>query len=151
MAETYLQFVPVDPAYQPSLAALEEARELLESILPQAREVNAGNYPGIQFFDSGQEWEYPTCPSCGAGSEDWFQHAMEHAWNESEGAYRDLSITTPCCSSNILLSQLHFPGGDRFASFLLEASSPWGDTTPAQDLQLEGILGSKLIKKLVAR
>lgn len=151
MAETSLQFVPCDATYQPSLAALESARKILESILTDAREVTTCNYPGIQFFDSGQEWEYPTRTVCGANTESWFQEAMGQAWDEEVGAYTDLSATAPCCGTAILLNQLHYPGGDRFASFLLEADRPSRDVTDAQHRMLETILGSNLIKKLVAR
>ena len=150
MAETYLQFVPTDPTYQPSLAALEDARTLLESIV-QAHEVTASNYPGIQFFDSGEEWDYPLCSACGASSEAWFQDAMAHAWDETSGAYADLSATAECCGTKVLLNQLHYPGGDRFASFMLEASFAMGNTNPGQQLELERLLGCKLIKKLVGR
>ena len=151
MAETYLQFVPVDPTYRPSLAALEGARELLASIATDAQEVTACNYPGIQFFDSGQEWDYPSCPACGASTEPWFQDAMERAWDESNGAYRSLLATARCCDAEVFLNQLHYPGGDRFASFLLEAAQPFANVSPTQQLELEKILGCKLIKKLVAR
>jgi hypothetical protein len=66
-------------------------------------------------------------------------------------AYIDLSATAACCGTTILLNQLHFPSGDRFVSFLLEADRPSRDVTDAQHRMLETILGSKLIKKLVAR
>lgn len=150
MAEMYLQFVPVDPVYQPSLPALEKARELLESMVA-AREVTACNYPGVQFFDSGQEWDYPVCSACGESSEAWFQGAMERAWDASTEAYGSLSATAECCGAPVFLNRLHYPGGDRFASFMLEAEHVGGDTNPAQQNELERMLGCKLIKKLVAR
>lgn len=149
MAEIFLQFVPVDAAYQPTPEAAEEARVLLESICAHANEVTATNYPGIEFIDSRGEWDYPTCSACGASTEEWFQEAMESVRDESSGCYTTLQVTAGCCGKSVMLDQLHYPGGDRFASFMLETYCSAGSKDPsdAQQAQLERILGCKLIKK----
>jgi len=144
MSDNWLQFVPIDPIFQPSLEAAERARALLASFTPEAEEVLASFKDQVEFFHPGSNWSGVECPACGADAEPWWEDAMSAA---SDSGFADLAVITGCCGAELSLNELRYVWPAAFASFVLEAMNPGvQDLSPAQEQQLTATLGCKLTK-----
>ena len=144
MSDNWLQFVPSNPAFEPSADAANAARTLLMSFAPKAEEVKAEFKPAVHFFHPGENWSGVKCPACGADAEEWWNEAMSAA---SDNAFADLSVTMPCCEANTSLNDLNYVWPAGFARFVLEAMNPnIQDLTPVQERQLVERVGSGLRK-----
>jgi len=144
MSDNWLQFIPVDPTYQPAEAAAECARALLAKFTPQADEVNAEFKETTEFFHPGSNWSGVSCPLCGADAQEWWEGAMDAA---SEHDFADLKAMAHCCGASVSLNDLNYTWPAGFASFVLEAMNPnVRDLQPGQQAQLQTILGCELRK-----
>lgn len=153
MAEFHYYVLPADPGARPQAQAASSAEAFVRGVMPGAQEVRAMRFDGPQFYDSGQHFEHPVCPGCGASVEPWWADAMAAAWNEDASRFDDLRVVAPCCGAETALDRLHYPGGDRFAVFAIEVrfADP-GESLSAQQLErLEGMLGCRLVANWVAR
>jgi hypothetical protein len=147
MSDSWIQFVPADPTWQPSQVAADRAAAELRQIAPKADEVNATFHETVEFFDPGANWSGVKCPKCAADLEEWWGSAMSRAHKHS---FSDLTVVTPCCSSETSLNDLDYEWPAAFGRFVLEAMNPnIGNTTPEQDETLEKALGAPLRKVLV--
>ncbi|WP_052756649.1 hypothetical protein [Lysobacter capsici] len=151
MAEHHFQLIPVDPRFYPDPDTIDTAQAVVRALIPSAEEVHASCQPGIQYFDAGEGFEEPQCPFCDADTAPWWRNAMSAAWGGTH--FNDLRITTPCCGASTSLDQLRYPNGDRFGSFIIQATlaDPVENPSPAQIAQLESILGCQLADDWIAR
>jgi hypothetical protein len=85
MSDNWIQFVPVDPTYQPDRAAIERAKLLLSSFVPDAFEVDVRFVETIQFFHPAGNWSGVNCPKCGLNVQDWWTKAMDVAFETNFG------------------------------------------------------------------
>jgi hypothetical protein len=147
MGDFYIQFVPADPVFRPSVEASERARTLLASFVGQADEVSCRFLTSVKFFHPLENWSGVRCRSCDTDAEAWWREAMNEAYSR---AFMDLTVTAPCCGVRISLNDLNYPSAAAFGSFVLEAMNPhiW-DLTTAQVQQLENCLGCKLKQVLM--
>ena len=142
MSDSWLKFVPRDPAWQPSAEVAETAANLLRGFAPSGT-VKARLGGQVEFVDPGGNWSGVRCPSCGAGLDEWWPGAMDLAF---ESGFRDLRIVTPCCGVASSLNDLDYVREAAFASFVLEVMNPGLDTTPQQERALAECLGAPLKK-----
>lgn len=70
MSDNWLQLIPHDPEFQPSIVSAEAARRLLASFVPDADEINATFKPTKEFFHPGGNWSGVRCPVCNADIEE---------------------------------------------------------------------------------
>ncbi len=144
MSDNWLQLIPHDPEFQPSIVSAEAARRLLASFVPDADEINATFKPTKEFFHPGGNWSGVRCPVCKADIEEWWNDAMSEA---SKTGFADLSATTPCCSAATSLNELDYLSPAGFGRFVLEALNPNVESlTPSQDHGLAALLGRPLRK-----
>ena len=142
MSDNWLQFIPVDPTYQPAEEAAECARALLAKFTPVADEINAEFKVTTEFFHPGSNWSGVRCPLCGADAQEWWEAAMDAA---SKRDFADLKATAHCCGASVSLNDLNYTTPAGFASFVLEAMNPnVRDLQPDQQAQLQTILGCEL-------
>lgn len=66
MSDTFLRFVPHDPAYVPGTEAANKAAALLASFLPGAEVVKHETHSTVVFVDPGENWSGVACPAGGA-------------------------------------------------------------------------------------
>jgi hypothetical protein len=71
MSDNWLQFIPTDPYFQPSVEAAEDARELLATFVPDSEEVTVDPKETVEFFHPGGNWSGVNCPGCDADLEEW--------------------------------------------------------------------------------
>jgi hypothetical protein len=144
MSDNWLQFVPADPAYQPSRQAAEDARILLTAFVPGAQSVLASFKKSVEFFHPGGNWSGVECPACGADAESWWEDAMEVA---SRDDFSNLLVTASCCGTEVSLNELRYVWPAAFGCFALEAMNPdVRDLSPDEELQLQKSLGCGLRK-----
>lgn len=144
MSDNWLQFIPSDPDFQPTISSAEAARQLLASFVPDADEVNAEFKSSKQFFHPGGNWSGVKCPACGADLEEWWEQAMGTA---SKTAFANLAVSTPCCGASTSLNDLNYVWPAGFGRFVLEAMNPnIENLTPSQENQLAERLGRELRK-----
>jgi hypothetical protein len=142
MSDNWLQFVPSDPTYRPSLAAAERAKALLSSFAPRADEINVKFNDTIRFIHPGANWSGVNCPVCGANAEAWWTEAMNSAFTNG---FSDLDVTARCCGARVSLNDLNYVWPAAFASFVIEVMNPnIKNLTPAQEQELASCLGCKL-------
>jgi hypothetical protein len=159
MSDNWLILIPADPNYVPDSQSQQRARDLFESFLPNAEEININLTDGIRFVDQGSNFESVSCPKCGTKVDiDWWQRAMNTAcgvapdvdwWDwglvlDSDPVFTDLMITIPCCGSDLSLNDLvyYWPAG--FARFGLEALYPDGNLSDEQIALLKQTLDCDL-------
>jgi hypothetical protein len=143
MSDNILRLIPTVPDYVPDAEAQNQARKLLASHLPQAREVYIELSDTVRFVDQGGNFERVRCPVCGVTLEtEWWQQAMDTAY---ETEFRELGITTPCCASGVSLNDLIYDWPAGFARFSLEALNPnVRDLEDKMKRKLEELLGCEL-------
>ena len=144
MSDNWLQFVPVNPKYQPSRQAAEKAKLLLATFVPRAKEVNVEFTDNIRFFNPCGNWSGVNCPACGQNANAWWGNAMDQAFH---GQFTELEVKTPCCGATVSLNEMDYIWPAAFGSFVLEAMNPnVTDLTAVQEQQLAFCLGCKLLK-----
>jgi hypothetical protein len=148
MSDFWIQFVPADPMFRPSVEATERARALLASFVGQADEVNGSFLDSVEFFHPVENWSGVRCPSCDSDAEAWWREAMSEAYSR---AFTDLNVTAPCCGTRVSLNDLNYASTAAFGSFVLEVMNPhiW-DLSRQQVQQIADCLGCEL-KQVVMR
>jgi len=142
MSDNWLQLVPADPHFQPSIEMAEGARTLFASFVPDADEVTYSLKDSIEFFHPMANWSGVECPSCGVDAEPWWEEAMQQGAQE---IFNYLFVTSPCCNSRVSLNDLHYIWPATFGRFVLEAMNPnVSGLTPDQELALSQCLGSRV-------
>lgn len=142
MSDNWLQYIPLDPEFQPSPNAAEAARRLLASFAPEADEVTVEFKASTEFFHPAGNWSGVKCPACASDLEDWWHNAMAIA---SKTAFKNLSVTSPCCGAVTSLNDLNYVWPAGFGRFVLEATNPQIENlTNAQEDQLAERLGGRL-------
>jgi hypothetical protein len=144
MSDNWLQFVPTDPTYRPSLDAAQAARSLLVAMAPRSDEVNVKFLDKIEFFHPGSNWSGVKCNACGADAESWWKKAMATA---ARNNFKALSVTAPCCGAHTSLNDLTYVWPAGFASFAIEAMNPnIDDLSDLHQKELATCLGCDLRK-----
>jgi hypothetical protein len=144
MSDNWLQFIPTDPNFQPSLESAERARALLATYLPRAQDVRASFKDAVEFFHPGGNWSGVECPACGADAEPWWQLAMAQA---SQTGFASLNVQAPCCAAQVSLNELRYIWPAAFGRFMLQAMNPGvEDLEPVQGARLTETLGHSLRK-----
>ena len=144
MSDNVLRLIPLEPEWVPDPQVGENARRLLQRLLPEASQVTIEVQDHVGFVDQGANFESVGCPACGASLDvGWWQAAMEKAM---ESQFADLAVSPPCCGARTSLNDLRYVWPAGFARFSLEAMNPnrSGDLDPAEIGQLEALLGCKL-------
>jgi hypothetical protein len=140
VADTYLRIIPADPGCVPSALARERALGVLLRAVPMADDVSSQVTDHVRFVDCGSNFETVTCARCGADIGEWWSIAMEIA---HEQHFRDLRITTPCCSTRTSLNDLVYAWPAGFARYTLEALNPGLGSLPDHVRErLESALGA---------
>ena len=121
MSDNWLRYVPSDPRFQPTPSAVEQAKVLLMSYLPQSEEVTAEFFESPQFIDPGSNWSGVSCSSCGANAEPWWDEAVSRA---ADQGFSSLEVHAPCCGAKVSLNELRYEWPAAFGSFVLEAMNP---------------------------
>lgn len=143
MSDSFLQFVPADPLYQPETHRAEAAKTLLMSFVPNSQKTSFDFKESVEFFDPGGNWSGVACPACGADLESWWADAMDVA---AASGFRRLQTDVPCCGKLISLNELNYVWPAAFGLFVLEAMNPGvSEIALDQCLALEEALGCKLL------
>jgi hypothetical protein len=141
MSDNWIILIPTRPDYVPDPHARETARALLAEFLPQA-EVTAPVSSEIEFVHPFENWSGVRCPLCHADIEEW---CIEAITRESETAFENLTVTTPCCGGTTSLNDLDYIWPAGFSRFSLEAYRPNVEQLDVQAVKrLESILGCPL-------
>lgn len=144
MSDNWIQFVPEDPTFQPSVEAAELAKRMLSSFVPNAWKVSASFKDSIDFFHPGGNWSGVECNACGADVENWWPHAMNSAFKTG---FSSLQTKCPICGAEVSLNDLKYIWPAAFGSFVLEAMNPSIGEFPDEQLaQLVEVLECKLRK-----
>ncbi len=144
MSDNFLQLIPTDPQFQPSIQTAERAQSLLKRFTPQAETVEARFNESVEFFHSGSNGSGIHCTACGAEASYWWFSAMDEA---GESGFNELEVTAHCCGASVSLNELRYDWPVGFARFVLEAQNPnVPDLQPGQLAQLEAVLGCSLRK-----
>ena len=121
MSDSWLQFIPADPAWSPTVEAAKRAEALLAAWTPEADSVEHQFKTAMEFFAPGENWSGVACPACAADLEAWWNEAMNAAFARD---FSDLTVTTPCCGEVRSLNDLHYVWPAGFGRFVLEAMNP---------------------------
>lgn len=144
MSDSWLQYIPKEPEFRPSVAAAAEAAAKLAAFFPEAASVKSEFKDAVTFFHPGGNWSGVQCPVCGSDAEAWWGDAMERA---EQGQFLNLVCVAPCCGSTVSLNQLKYIWPAAFGSYVLEAMNPNAEGLPlAQMEQLEAILDCELVE-----
>jgi hypothetical protein len=142
MSETFLRIIPSDPGCVPSALRRERALGVLQRAVPLADDVASQVTPDVRFVDCGDNFETVRCPHCGADVGEWWSVAMEMG---HEQHYRDLRVTTPCCTRSTSLNELVYSWPAGFARYSLEALNPGVGSLPeALVRRLEDALSARI-------
>jgi hypothetical protein len=142
MSDTWIQFIPTDPNYRPSILDAEVAKGLLASFVPDADEVGFKFTGNVEFIHPGGNLSGVKCPACGANAEPWWQDAMDAAYKTG---FSNLGVTAACCGACVSLNELNYLWPAGFTKFVLEAMNPnVRDLTPYQTGQLSKSLRCNL-------
>lgn len=143
MSDNFIRFIPVDPAYVADSVVLEQAREYLSTVVPEATQVTARITDEVVFIDQGANFKRVSCPQCGQELDvAWWQDAMGVA---DERDFATLQIATPCCGAATSLNDLEYDWPAGFARLVLEAMNPnVRDIDEAEVAALSSILGTPL-------
>ena len=141
MSDNWLQFISVDPTWQPTPGAADSAAAFLRALAPDSDEINAEFKDEVEFFHPGANWSGVECPSCGADAEGWWDDAMGVA---AERGFADLTVAAPCCGAKTSLSDLRYVWPAAFGRFVLEAMNPnISEITAEQERRLADRLGTE--------
>jgi hypothetical protein len=143
VSNNWLIFVPCDPQFHPREEDIAVALNYLRELAPRANDITVESDGSVNLFHAGSNFETVSCPTCGAkiSREGWIA-ALEEAW---ESRFEDLSIITPCCSSDTSLNDLNYDMPMAFGRFALELSNRRiGHIPDVQRKRLEQILKTPL-------
>lgn len=121
MSDNWLVLIPTEPDWSADDAAAQRAGKLIAELLPAAESVEPLGYDEVEFFDAGGNFETAQCPHCGADVTDWWGDAMDAA---KAAAFRDLSVTMPCCGRAASLNDLVYEMPQGFARFAISVTEP---------------------------
>lgn len=142
MSDNWLQYVPRNYMFRPTLEAARLAKELLSLLLPEAEEIESTFEDGIKFFDAGANWSGVICPVCGEDAESWWVDAMENA---SKLRFTSMQCTALCCKSHVLLNELQYVWPAAFGSYVLEAMNPNSNGLSQTELdKIQKVLGCSM-------
>lgn len=150
MSEHVLIVIPERAGAVPDPAAVQRAVALLEAEAARDStgssaywtEIEAVQHDALEFVHCGENFESVRCPSCGEDLLDWWQSAMDGAYDGS--AFRDLSCITPCCALKTTLHDLDYQWPQGFAAFELRVHDPNGPVDEALASRLTDALGMPL-------
>lgn len=125
MSDNVLKLIPRNKNLIPSELLLESAVELLHTLLPNGEMWDSQVYKNVQFIDQGTNFEGIICPLCKKRTDiddvaDWWSEICE----KSEANGWEFIITTPCCNSEIILTDLLFDWDGGFAKYELTIWNP---------------------------
>ena len=138
MSDTYYRYVPVNPTFQPTSAAVDESVALLSDLLP-AESIVARSTEVVEFVDAGGNWEGVACPMCGGDADEWWTDAMSEA---AERQFESLEVQARCCGALVSLNDLDYGWPVAFGRFVIEVANPQSDGLSKHELeQLGSTLG----------
>ena len=121
MSDHWLRFAPVDPSFQPSVAASKTAERLLAAYLPEADNIRSEFTAQPAFIDPGGNWSGVLCSACGEDAEPWWSAAVSAAF---EADFSNLTVRAACCGAAVSLNDLRYLWPAAFARYVLEAMNP---------------------------
>ena len=144
MSDQISRLIPDDPGFVPTTKAQEAALATLRKLAPQADEITSGVDEGVTFRDCGANFEGVACPKCRSEIDlDTWQGWMEEDYSDPDG-FRLGSFVTPCCTTEVRLSDLVYDWPQGFSRYHLTARNVGRPLSSASIRQLEGVLGCKL-------
>ncbi|MCS0581664.1 hypothetical protein NX784_08670 [Massilia pinisoli] len=146
MSDSYLRYVPNDPAFVPQAEAACEAVRFLGK-LASAGTIETRISETVMFVDAGENWDGVCCPTCGADADAWWSTAMDAAW---QSQFACLDVRAQCCGNQVSLNELRYGWPVAFGKFVLEVRNAGiPRLQPEQLARLESILGCGL-KEILA-
>jgi hypothetical protein len=130
MSDNVLSVIPADPRWQPEPSRAEQARDLIETLLPVDPdavdpEIRISWHQAITVIDCGANLERITCPHCGTDIDTgWWGDLLEERY---EAGFDDLSVVLPCCGRGTSLTDLTYDWPCGFARFEIEIWNPGRD------------------------
>ena len=143
MSENVLSVIGDDPHWTPPPLTTEQATSSFRQFLPDAGDVAAETFGGVQFVDQGANFETVACPSCAATLDQaWWAAHMDAAYSAESASFGDLAVLMPCCGVQTSLNDLTYSWPAGFASFALIARNPGRGWLRADELdQLSELFG----------
>lgn len=147
MSTPVIRYIPEDPGYVASPAAIEIARAMLEQALGAPTIATVTDAP--TFVDPGQNLDIIRCPACGEEVDlGWWQERMAKS---GEGGFAHLEVAMPCCGAQTTLHDLDYDRPAGFARLVLEVQGPQAEPDEAVDeAALERVLGC-VVRRVEAR
>jgi len=144
VSDNWVVFVPEDPLYIPTDAAIAAAVATASRLFPAADKIEPDLSNGIQFFDAGGNWETTYCPGCGQHlSVQWWQDAFGR--DHTESGFKLALYPTPCCGAAYTLNDLKYVWPQALGKFGLSAMNPnVGEIAAEACRKLESALGTRL-------
>jgi len=116
--------IKIIPNHEKSIPLIRERTELKNQLrmLTSSKELIDHLYDEVTFIDPGSNFEGVKCNYCLKELEtEWWSDKMEIC---SLNNFKDMSITTPCCNSNVSLNQLEYIWPVGFARYVIEIMNP---------------------------
>lgn len=147
MSDNWINVIPSDPHFVPTLEARRRAVDYMRKIAGKADDITGELTEDVRFIDCGENLERIGCRKCrGEISCDWWREHMEHQF---EHGYTLEPVQLPCCGALVSLADLNYDWPQGYARFSVEAMNPEiADLTSQQLQQFESILGCRVIKVL---
>jgi hypothetical protein len=144
MSDQISTLIPDDPRFVPTKKAQAAALATLRKLAPQADDISSGVDERVAFRDCGGNFESVGCPKCRCkiALETW-QGWMDEDYSDPDG-FRLGPFVTPCCTTEVRLSDLVYDWRQGFSRYYLTASNVRRPLSSASIGQLEGVLGCKL-------
>lgn len=139
MSVDFTRIIPTDPWWVPTAAQADAAVAVVDHIMNERRGELEIKAPGrVEFVDAGANWETAYCPSCRyeLGTR-WTVDQISAAYDAEKG-YGSLTITTPCCASEISLNDVDYRWQQGFASWWISVRDA-NRGTALSDNELEHI------------
>lgn len=146
MSDYVIKLIPSLPDTIPSMDALKEAEEFIQSISKNFSDVQLLLTDEVRFIDQGENFESVGCPYCQKVlSTDWWAEAMSEAYTSQ---FNNLQVIVPCCQKESSLNELTYKWNAGFARFSIEFYNPLNDNLDAISTKLEAILSCDFKKVL---
>ncbi len=148
MAEYTTHFFPKDSHFQPTDAAAQAGKAMLEEIYPY-QTVQTQQHASKRLITSGADFDRFNCPSCKTIVQQYqLDDAAQQWWYTELCELRDEAqiITVPCCGAEIAVRQIDFGNDVGFAKFQIDVEAAGADEMidDAELQRLEAILGCAL-------
>jgi hypothetical protein len=125
MSDNVLSVISDDPSWTPASSTAEQATSIFRQLFPDAGDVAAESFGGVQFVDQGGNFDTVACPSCAATLDRaWWSERMDAAYCAETRCFDDLAVVMPCCGIQSSLNDLTYSWPAGFASFALVARNP---------------------------